>query len=232
MSEERKTEVTKQEKLDDLRSLVLELWQRFEGPIEQYQWPWEVARWHELVFCLLQRLSHPELEVEMARDLTDLLANLDMLHIEKLAGLVSEDEEPNFTDPDLDLMLRLLERSGLDTRKAKRVVTTICQAALGLQKKHGGKIQRYLRHYGKQMVDEVGEHFSFSSMSDNDVRHVYIHWLQNVLNMPLALSEPAVEEFCQELGVAVDDLVEIADTLDLNLALLDDMVVSSSEEEV
>lgn len=226
-----KRRVSKKERMANLQSFVLEHWQVFEASPEQYQWPWEIARWHELVFCLLLRLGQPELDADMARSLTNMLADLDMLRIETLAGLAPEGEEPDFTHPDLALMLRLLERSGLHPARARAAVTTICQAALGLQKRHGGKVQRYLRRYGQQMLDELGEHFSFSSMSEEDTRYAFTHWLQNVLNIPLALSEPAVEKLCKKLGVTVDDLVEVADGLDLNLALLDDMVASSIEEE-
>jgi hypothetical protein len=229
MSKGSEPQVPGQEKMDFLRSLVLENWQVFEGPLEQYQWPWENARWHEMVFCLLLRLGQPELEADMARSLVNMLADLDMLRIETLAGLALDGEEPDFAHPDLVLMLHLIERSGLDPAKAIAAVTTICQAALGLQKQHGGKVQRYLRHYGQRILDELDKHFSFTNMSDEDARYAFTHWLQNVLNMPLVLSEPAVEQLCKKLGVTVDDLVGVADSLDLNLALLDDMIAGYGE---
>lgn len=213
---------------EDLRALILEYWQAFQGTLNQYQWPWETARWHELAFCLLMRSGQPELSAGTARRLTSTLAELNLLQIEMLSRLTPDGGEPDLSHPDLDLMLRLLQRSGLNEAKATATVTTICQAAHSLQQYHGGKVQHYLRQYGQQMLDELGEHFVFSSISQEDARYAFTHWLQNVLNLPLPISNPAVEAFCHEQGVTVPNLVRVADELDLNLALLDDMLSGSS----
>ena len=232
MSEQNGGEGLAQNKTEDLRTYILDHWQLFQGSLEQHHWLWETSRWHELVFCLLLRLGQPELEIGLARSLVNMLAALEMLRVETLAGLALADEGPNFTQPDLILMVRLLERAGLNPEKARVAVTTLCQAALGLQQQHGGKVQRYLRHYGQHMLDELGEHFFLSQMRNEDVRYAFTHWLQNVLNMPLPISDPAVGEFCKEQGVTVDELVQAADELDLNLALLDDLIVETNKLEL
>lgn len=231
MSERRRRkgpEQNDQEKRDLLRSFVIEQFRAFAAPLDQYQWAWESARWHELVFCLLLRLGQPQIEADIARRLTSTLENLDLLRIEGLVALAGDGGSPDFDHPDLMLMLRVLERFGFTGAQASVAVTTICEAALALQDRHDGKVQRYLRYYGEQMLDELAKHFSFSRMPDEDARHAFTHWLQNVLNMPVKLAEPPVKQLCQQFQVTLDDLVAIADELDLNLALVDDMLASST----
>lgn len=221
-----------QDKIDDLKSFIFDRWQVFQQSLDQYQWSWETARWHELIFCLMTRLGEPDLNVGTARTLVILLAGLDLLRVDFLAKLISERKELDTADPDSAFLLQLLERSGLSAERAKSVLTAICQTALGLQTHYNGKIQLYLRHYGNQMLDELGDTFRYSDISGESTRHAFTHWLQNVLNMPLALSEPAVTKFIMERGTSLEELVRVADDLDLNLALLDDMIVTFESEAI
>jgi hypothetical protein len=45
--------------------------------------------------------------------------------------------------------------------------------------------------------------------------------------MPIELAEPDVIEFCQRAGITLEEMTEVADEIDLNLALLDDIIVNS-----
>ena len=69
MPDQNDLQVSEEEKLSDLRSLILSRWALSEAFGGQVPWTREVARWHELVFCILDRLGQPELDEGMARSL-------------------------------------------------------------------------------------------------------------------------------------------------------------------
>jgi hypothetical protein len=213
-----------EDRLAALRTFILERWHLFAGNPAQYPWPWESARWHELVFCLLFRLGEPELQPAMARTMTTILATLDLLRAERLAGLVDEKGEIDLDHVDVALMTQLLQRAGLDHSKTVTVITTLCQTALGLQRRYDGRVQGYLRHYGQLMLDAIPQDFAYSQAGVQDIRHAFTHWLQNVANLPVPISEPSVTRFCQANRVTSDELVRVADELDVNVAFLDDLV--------
>jgi hypothetical protein len=68
-------------------------------------------------------------------------------------------------------------------------------------------------------------------MSEEDTRHAFAHWLQNVLNMPVVLSHPSVKALCEKFGIGIEELVDIADRNDVNLALVDDWAAEHIERE-
>ena len=125
-------------------------------------------------------------------------------------------------EPQLEIMLKILARQGYAEEEARTIVITICQAARSLQDAYDGKIQKYLRWYGEKMLAELPQHFSFSRLSAEDARYAFTHWLQNVVNMPVLLSEPMVDALCREFDVTVDDLAAIADQNNINTAFIDD----------
>jgi len=216
------------EKWQRVRAFVLERWEAFSLAPEQYQWPLETERWHELAFCLLYRIGQPLLPAQDARRIVETLAELDLLQVQTLASWMGTGGELDQDQPDAQWVLGLLGYYGLPLEQATVALTTWCQAAYALQQGFGGKVQRYLREYGQQMVDDMQQRFRFTQLDDADARHAFTHWLQNVLNMPLALMEPAVEQLCEALELTPEEWIALADELDLNLALLDDMAASST----
>lgn len=216
---------------DRLRDNILARWQWLERSPNAYPWPWESSRWHELVFCILYRLATPELPPETARTLTLALADLGLLDVNCLAAQLNEDGEVDPAHPDAALMLQLLQRAGLPAAKGSAILTTLGQVAAGFEQRYHGKVQRYLRHYGHAFLDGLHQDFSFSKIGEEDMRQIFTHWLQNVLNLPLPVSEPAVAQFCAAHGASVADLLQIADELDLNVALLDDLIAAGEPDE-
>jgi hypothetical protein len=223
-----KTVLSREEKQQRVRVFVLEQWPAFAASLSQYQWPLETERWHELAFCLLHKVGQPRLEARSARALVDILSRMDLLRVQELAGWMTDAGELTHSEPDAVLAVRVLERGGLPEKAARAALTSICQAAAALQKQYGGKVQRYLRHYGEVMLQELPQHFAFTHLSPDDAALVFTHWLQNVANMPLPLKEPPMERLCEEFGVSLEELIEAADEDDVNLALLDDMVASAT----
>jgi hypothetical protein len=76
------------------------------------------------------------------------------------------------------------------------------------------------------MIQELPRHFTLRRLDAQDARFAFTHWLQQVLNMPLPLSDASVEKLCQQYHVSVDDLVAAIDERDLNVALMDEVAIN------
>jgi hypothetical protein len=187
----------------------------------EFAWMWESSRWRELLITLISRLpavSHLEV-----RDLVNHLDNLGLLNISDVARM-SEDRRKRTSDKHGKQVLDFLEEFGVVGDEAERALDIVFEAATALQTNWGGKIQLYLRHYGELMLNETREHFHFTSLQESEVQEAFTYWLQNVLNMPLSMLNADVRLFCDEAGLTPTQLFEAADRLDLNLAILDDLV--------
>jgi hypothetical protein len=220
-----------QETMKRIQDFMLEEFARFAPTLGRYQWPWEKSRWYELVFCLMAKIDDSSAAAAIARETTEIFADLDLLEIDALAELAPDKGDPDYEEPQLALMLGILARQGYDDEESKTAVATICQAARALRQGFGGKVQKYLRKYGELMLAEVPKNFSFSRMSEEDARYAFAHWLQNVLNMPVALSHPSMQALCEKLGIGIEELVHISDRNDVNLALVDDWAVDYVERQ-
>lgn len=223
--------VVEKEKQNLLQEFMLEEFLQFAPTLHKYQWPWEGARWQWLVFCLIERIDDSAEATAIARETVEIFTALDLLEIDALAQLASEKGELDYQQKQLALMLNILERQGYDVDEAKTIVTSICEAARALKDRYEGKVQKYLRKYGELMLEDLAQTFSFSRLSQEDVRYAFTHWLQDVANMPLVLSHSAVKVLCEKLNASLEDLVEDADRNDVNLALVDDWAVDYLERE-
>ena len=187
---------------------------------DQYPWVWEHDRWKELVFCLLTRIStkdHEELHL-----ICDNLHTLGLLDISALAEI----DHPN--DQLSVLITDFLLQHEFSKKEADRAIVSMSEVANGLKKYYKGKIQEYLRSYGLLLLEDVPKKFQFTSLSNEDVEFAFTYWLQNVMNMPLSLKDPTLLEFSQSTGLHLDELLQAADDLGINTAILDDLVQMNS----
>lgn len=208
--------------LDRLMDRIVDAFAEFDDAVDVYPWIWEDDRWYQLVFSLLVRIGQPELSALTAQDATLQLRNQGLLEVDTLAqrapvGEADFDEEP------LSDIMAVLQRLGFTTADAKTAAATLCDVARGLSEQYDGKVQKYLRHYGQLMIQQLPDHFTFSHLDEQEVRYAFTHWLQQVINMPLGLSNPSLEMLCERYGVPMDALVEEADQRDLNVAFLDEL---------
>ena len=74
------------------------------------------------------------------------------------------------------------------------------------------------------MLYELDENFTFSKMKKDDLKYAFTFWLQNVTNMPISLLDQNTKEYCTRLGLRAEEFMEVADKLDINLAVIDDMI--------
>ena len=202
----------------DPQKVVVQLYKNYASEISKNLWPWETARWYELVFCILTTIGEPDVLAAPIRRLTNTMSKLELLQLDTLAEMrVSKDAEKK---PLFVTLETLLQRIGFTPEKSQSAVTAICEAASSIQKKYDGKVQNYLQKYGKYMLDQIKKDFDFSNF--DDAPRALAIWLQNTLNMPVPASNPLADQACERLGVPYEALVEAANQQDINVALLDD----------
>jgi hypothetical protein len=186
-----------------------------------HPWVWEFDRWKELVFALLVQVSStPESHV---RQVVGHMADLDLLDIPALANICSDGKHPDLDAPLARQILEFLQENGFSQAVAERGLTTVCQAALAFHAHHGGKLQRYLRSYGELMLKDLDGIFQFSSLTQAEMRDAFAYWFQNALNMPISLVDENMRKYCESHDLTPAQLIQAADELNLNLAIVDDL---------
>lgn len=211
-----------------LRKLLM----KYSDLFVYHQWPIEHERWVELIFALTCRIS--DKPVSEVRDNIEELDDLGLLDVEELSNIHKVGSDIDFNSPFAKRVIESLSESrfteeglkkpGFTKEESERSLLIMYEAAKSLMEHHDGKIQKYLRKYGQQMVDELIENFTFSGMEDKDIKYAFTYWLQNVLNMPVNLKRESMETFCKDFQITIEEILKEADNLDINIALLDDMI--------
>lgn len=218
--------------ITDLEFQLRKLVTKYSGFFTYHQWPSEHQRWVELIFALVSRISDkPEFEV---RDIIEELDDNGLLDVEELSNIPKVGSNVDFTSTWAKRIIETLSESrfteeglkklGFTEEESKRSLLVMHEAAKSLMEHHDGKIQKYFRKYGQQMIDEFTENFSFSGWDEKDLENAVTYWLQNVLNMPVNLKIENIDTFCNTLGISDEELIKEADDININVALLDDMI--------
>lgn len=205
---------------------------RYSDLFAYHQWPSEHERWVELIFALACRISDKsESEIRAIIETAD---DYGLLDVKELANIRKAGNIIDYNYPTAKRVIEALtepriteegtKEAGLTKEEAKSCLTAMYEAAISLTRSYDGKIQKYLRKYGEIMVKEFTKDFAFSGMDKKAVNHAVTYWLQNVCNMPVHLETDGVKAFCQDMKITSEKLVKEADNLDINLALLDDMI--------
>ena len=118
----------------------------------------------------------------------------------------------------------VLLSNGVNEADIKKTLSAICKVAQAIMENYDGKIQKFLRKYGQEIVDEFDSHVSFSEVDKGTQSRILVKWIQNTLAMPLAFSNIYTARFCEIEGVTYHELSEAADNLGLNGAVLDDLL--------
>ena len=75
----------------EIGQFMTEEYARFAPMLDRYNWPWETASWHELVFCLMASIDDSGKTEAIARETTQILADLDLLEIDDLVNLLPDE---------------------------------------------------------------------------------------------------------------------------------------------
>jgi hypothetical protein len=200
---------------EEAKFLLHKLLVRHGGQLaSRYTWVWEQSRWHELVVALM--LLVIERSEDEIRRLVAYMVNLQLLEISSLASNDGEEHRKR--------TLELLREEGVEPAQASKAVKLLEEAADGFQKHFTGSTAQYFRSYGEAMLSDVDQQFRFSGIDKSLVRQAFVYWLQNTLSMPLSLSGREMRDFCSHHKLTEQEVINAADELGLNIALLDDLI--------
>ena len=200
-------------------TVLKKLFADYASKLGDHAWPWETARWYELVFCLLTAIGEPRVLSTTARHVTNRMAELGLLEVKALARLHDTGNAAS-GEPHFVTLVTTLERAGYSGPDARLAVSAICEAAHGLESHYGGKIQNYYRRYGEHMLARASEDFGLTGLEDG--QRAIATWLQNTLGMPLPVSAPLTDQACRDLGVTYEALTDEANAQDVYVGLVDD----------
>ncbi len=199
-----------------LKVKVEEIYKKHMDDLANFAWFSEKDRWREFVFCLLNQCTIQE--PEKVRPAVNLLSNLNLLNVEALSG---SDQGTRDNAKVIDYILQQYDFSAEEAEKSVSLLTHVSKI---IQQEYGGKLQRCLRQFGDILRKELIALLQNDIILGFGLRKAVTHWLQNSLSLPISLEHQAIKNFCHEQGASLNDLWLVADELDLNLAVLDDLV--------
>jgi hypothetical protein len=207
----------------DLKARLQQLHEQHQSDLAAYAWASEADRWVELIFCIL--LQYSTQRPEPTRAAVAMLRELSLLDLDRMLGLADPNNENGI------VFLYVLQQHGFQEDDAKSACRLLAHVAKIVQDQYDGKIQSYLRRYGNAMRDEIVGAFKCEAVSETQLRYAVSHWLQNALSLPVSLEATSSIEFCRISGSSLDDLWKAADDLDMNIALLDDLLQLHAESQ-
>jgi len=218
------TKETKPERVAALEVRISNIYTQYRQLLPtEYKWEDEHSRWNELVYCIFSELTQHS--YSDARSLSDSLSELNLLNVEDLASVkIMED---GMADPDntrIRTITDILLSNDVDEVDIKKSLSAICKVAQAIMENYDGKIQKFLRKYGQEIVNEFDSHVSLNEVDKGTQSRILVKWIQNTLAMPLAFSNIYTAKFCEIEGVTYHELAEAADNLGLNGAVLDDLL--------
>jgi hypothetical protein len=196
-----------------LTDRLKQIYEKHQDELPEYGWASERDRWAELMFCLLCRVRDDELDATRAA--VDLLNLLGLLDVNVLAALSGQDAA---------ILDRVLRSNGFSAAQASRGADVLKAVAARTRKDFHGKLQRVLRKHGELLRQELSGAFASCGLKRPDIDYAVSQWLQNAASLPISLESNAVKAFCKSNRVGMDQLLNAADALDVNVALVDDLL--------
>jgi hypothetical protein len=212
----------------DISEVEFQLRKLFHTQLENYDvyhWPNEDMRYTELVFSLLSFQNPPFTNV--LREIVSRLYDLGLLDVQSLSTMEFSNDSIDMNNKTSQRISQILTEYGFTFEQTKSCIITLYQLANSLKNNYDGKVQKYFRKYGQLMLDGLEKDFSITNMDKDIIRQALTFWLQNVLNMPISLMNQDLETFCNKIGVTSEELIAEADKLNINVAILDDLIASS-----
>lgn len=199
-----------------IEELLVDLFDRYEDTFEQYQWPRETQRWYELVYCLISAVENRFGPDTHSASAVRVLMELGLLDI----PLLAKAEET--TGQQLRIVLERLSFSG---EQAKQLARALFDLAKCLDDKFQGRVQILLRTFSIMMVDQVIQTLPLkNTLGKEKASLAVMHWLQNVLNLPVLVPSPGLKALLAETGAKSEEVLAAADKLNVNVALVDEIL--------
>jgi hypothetical protein len=199
---------------DSAGELLVELYHAGTPFLQDYPWEFEDDRWAELLICSLT--VGVGIDPATARTSIDALKRMKMISVDGLAS--SSPEVRTFID-------QVFIQHGCEGPNARKATKTIISLAEVVRRNWGGYLQRFLREHGQKMVEEFQRVLKTTGVSQEAAAKIAVLWLQNVANIPILLPEDVyIRSFCEDHKLSPQTLVDTADRLGLNVAVLDDLL--------
>lgn len=203
----------------EVDTLIAELYQVGTHYLNAYPWEFESDRWAELAICALV-VGH-ELDPAVVKESIHSLARLRLLSVPGLAAASAQEQA---------FIAQVFNQHGCNMANATQACSTLVSLAAAVQEKWKGHLQRFLREHGEKMSHEMQAVISSAGVGRMQSRKIAVLWLQNVANLPILLpDDPHIQEFCHNHGISQSALVDTADRLDLNVAVLDDLIALETQ---
>jgi len=120
--------------------------------------------------------------------------------------------------------LSVLEEAGVKAEDAVRAVAVLKETSEAIQKAFDGKVQRFLRKVGDKALNDLVSTLSLKTLPKEQTKEALAFWLQNVAALPVSLGHESADRFCRAHGVDGEKLLQSTDSLNLNVAVLDDLI--------
>jgi hypothetical protein len=194
--------------------LLTELYAAGAPMLDDRPWTFEGDRWVEMLVCVL--VVDLEMDTAEARDAVDLLRSLDAIAPEALAR----------ANPELaEFIVQVLAQRGFSMEAACQASIRFTSLAQVIQKRWNGYLQKLLRSHGEKMARELGEALGEAGLDPDESAKISVLWLQNVANLPILLpNDSHISGFCKTHSLSDPALLDTADRLGLNVAVLDDLL--------
>jgi len=203
----------------DVKMKLAALYERHADDMGDHAWPSEGERWGELVFCVLVQCGGES--TEATRRAVSILEQLALLSPSKLASM-----QPG--SPEQSAFAHVLSCAGFAAEESARTLQLLPALARAVNGRYGGKLQRLVRSHAEQLRDALVTEFASPHLGEAQLREAMSHWLQNAFNLPLSLQNKVVSAFCEANNLTIETLTAAIDDLDLNLALVDDILAAEN----
>jgi hypothetical protein len=205
----------------DLHEELLDLTARHAELIDGFPWAFERSRWEELVFCLLNAFSD---DAAGARAVVAALDGAGVLTPAALAEAGRDADERGV------VVRHVLLHHGFDDALTAAVASILAQVAAAVQERYSGRLQRLLRAHAEVMREELLGMVPDPEEYGVELTRAFSHWLQNAADLPICLVDGPVQSFLGAREITVAELEAAADTVDVNIALIDDVLRAELEE--
>ena len=201
-------------KSEKAATILLDLYRSALPYLDDYPWEWESDRWNELCICML--CTEFGIEPDLARKTIETIDQLGMMPVSVLTDC--QDEQ-------LVFVKRVMLQCGIDSSIIDPATELIVSLAQTVTKKWGGHIQRLLRNHGEKMAETLAKELERSGIHQNYAKKIATIWLQNVANIPILLDDDAhILSFRKQFGMTRQDLLDTADSIGINVSVLDDLL--------
>jgi hypothetical protein len=198
-----------------IEGVLSKLCQKHLGHLVSSPWIFESDRFSELAFCIISQYTRSNLED--ARIAADKLAEVGLLSATILSSM---GESANAKQP----IVHILKRYGFSAKEALVAADSLIALARAIEKEYNGKIQHAARKHAESLREELVTKLKDGISDEPKLRHAISLWLQNAFSLPISLERKSVTDFCNQNSIRIQDLGKAADSLDLNLAIVDDII--------